>query len=206
MSWTTIALSLSLGFSPAANEVPDQAPAPRHRFSAGTTWLTFANFGPEATNVHMYEFHLGYRLTPRDRLGLKAATWKLFAPMGIPFWDPGFMDEGGFYPGRLGETGLGMTYQRLLWKGLFGQIEILPLWKRYLDENDAKLADGFKLYASYHLGYHIPLWKHRFYLEPQVHCNHWPIDTEGPQGFEEKDGGWSNYFLFEPNLFLGIHF
>ena len=51
-----------------------------------------------------------------------------------------------------------------------------------------------------------PLFKDRLYIEPQIHCNYWPIDTEGPQGFEEKEAKWNNYFLFEPNLFIGFNF
>lgn len=179
---------------------------PSYRCLVGTTYLSFANFGPEETNTHHYEFHFGYKLTLKDRIGIKVATWKLFAPMGIPFSDPLFLEESEFYPGRIRESGIGVTYQRFLWKGLFAQIEILPLWKTYLDENNNKIDDGFKLYTTYHLGYHIPLFKNRFYIEPQVHCNYWPIDTEGPQGFEEKESKWNNYFLFEPNLYLGVKF
>jgi hypothetical protein len=83
----------------------------------------------------------------------------------------------------------------------------LPLWKIYLDENKKKIGDGFKLYASYHLGYHAPLFRNGLLLEPQVHCNYWPIDTKGPLGFEEKENKWkNNYFLFEPNIFIGVNF
>ena len=179
---------------------------PYHKFSVSTTYLTFANFGQEKTNTHHYEFHFGYKLTPKDKIDIKVATWKLFAPMGIQLWDPLFLKESEFLPGRLRESGIGVTYQRILWKGLFTQIEILPLWKIYLDENNKKIGDGFKLYTTYHLGYHIPLFNNRFYIEPQVHCNYWPIDTKGPQGFEEKECKWNNYFLFEPNLFIGVNF
>jgi len=178
-----------------------------HKFSISTTWLTFDNFGPEETNIHMYEFHFGYRITPKDRIEIKVATWKLFEPMGIPFGDPLLMKKSEFYPGRLRESGIGITYQRFLWKGLFTQVEILPLWKIYLDEYKNKIGDGFKLYTTYHLGYHIPLFKNRLFLEPQIHCNYWPIDTKGPQGFEEKENKWNNnYFLFEPNIFIGVNF
>ena len=179
---------------------------PFYKFSISTTWLTFDNFGPEETNVHMYEFHFGYIITSKDKIGIKAATWKLFEPMGIPFWDPLLMKESEFYPGRLRESGLGVTYQRMLWKGLFTSIEILPLLKTYLDENSKKIGNGFKLYTTYHLGYHIPLFKGRLFLEPQIHCNYWPIDTNIPQDFYEKECKWNNYFLFEPNLYIGVNF
>jgi hypothetical protein len=179
---------------------------PFYKFSVSTTYLTFDNFGPEETNVHMYEFHFGYKITSKDVIGIKVATWKLFEPMGIPFWDPLLMKESEFYPGRLRESGIGVTYQHTLWKGLFTSIEILPLLKTYLDENNRKIGNGFKFYTTYHLGYHIPLFKGRLFLEPQIHCNYWPIDTNIPQGFKEKESKWNNYFLFEPNLFIGVNF
>lgn len=59
---------------------------------------------------------------------------------------------------------------------------------------------------EFHLGYHIPLFKNRMYIEPQIHCNYWPIDTKAPQSFQEEESKWNNYFLFEPNLFIGINF
>jgi len=117
------------------------------------------------------------------------------------------MEESEFYPGRIKERGIGITYQRMLWKGLFASVEVLPLQKNYLDENSIKIDVGFKLYTSYHLGYHIALFKGRVYIEPQIHCNYWPIDTEAPQGFREKDSDWNNnYVLFEPNLHIGVFF
>jgi hypothetical protein len=178
---------------------------PAYKFSVSTPWLTFLNFGPEETNTHHYEFHFEYKLTSKDKIGIKVSTWQLFTPMGIP-WGPYKMDENEFYPGKLKEDGIGITYQRILWKGLFAAIEILPLKKTYLDENKEEIDNGFKLYTSYHVGYHLPLLKNRLYIEPQIHCNYWPIDSEGPQGFEEKESKWNNYFLFEPNLYIGVNF
>ena len=47
--------------------------------------------------------------------------------MGIQYWD-GLLDkidtESEFYPGYLRETGIGFSYQRMLWKGLFASLEV----------------------------------------------------------------------------------
>ncbi len=177
-----------------------------YKFSVSTTYLTFMNFGDEKTNTHHYEFHFGYQLNYRDKIGIKVASWKLFAPMGIPMWDPLFQDESEFFPGRLAECGIGVTYQRILWKRLFATIEVLPLFKTYLDENNKETGNGFKLYTTFHLGYHIGLFKNRMFIEPQIHFNYWPIDSKAPQSFEERESKWNNYFLFEPNLYIGINF
>ena len=176
------------------------------RYYVNTTYLSFMNFGEEKTNTHHYELHIGYKLTPKDKVGIKLATWKLFAPMGMPMQEQLKFDEDNFYPGRLRETGIGIEYQRMIWKGLFAAAEILPQLKTYLDEDNHKLANGFKLYISYHLGYHFSLFKDRVYLEPQLHCQYWPIDTNVPQSFKVEDEKWNNYFLFEPDLYLGLNF
>lgn len=201
--FTTLAFSQNL---PKTGSVKVKDTVPNYKFSVSTTWLSFANFGKEATNTHHYELHFKYRITPKDKIGIKVATWKLFAPMGIPLWDPLLMKESEFYPGRLRESGIGVTYQRMIWKGLFATVEILPQLKTYLDENDNKIGNGFKLYTSYHLGYHISLFKGKMFIEPQIHCQYWPIDTNTPPSFQEIDNKWNNYFLFEPNLYIGINF
>jgi hypothetical protein len=58
-----------------------------------TTYLSFLNFGDEKTNNHHIEFQYRYQLTKKDALGVKFATWKLFAPMGIQMWEPQFLNE-----------------------------------------------------------------------------------------------------------------
>jgi len=178
----------------------------KRKFSVSTTYLSFVNFGEEKTNTHHYEFHVGYNLTPKDKIGIKLASWKMFAPMGMPMQEQLKFDENNFYPGRLRESGIGVTYQRMLWKGLFATVEVLPQLKRYLDENDKNIGNGFKLYTSYHLGYHFSFFKDRMFVEPQIHCNYWPVNTNTPESFKEKDDKWNNYFLFEPNLYIGFKF
>ena len=179
-----------------------------YKFSACTTWHTFMNWDAEPTNIHMYEFHFGYRLTEKDTIGIKAATWKLFEPMGIQLWDSHLMKKSEYYPGRLLEYGVGVTYQRMLWKGLFAAIEVLPLKQEYLNENGEKIKEGFRLYTTYHVGYRISLLRDRVYIAPQIHCNYWPVMTDGPEGFKERESrDWTkNYVLFEPNIYIGINF
>lgn len=183
------------------NEKPD------YKYSLHTTWLTFSNFGAPETNTHHYELRFAYQLTPKDQIGIKFATWKLFQPLGIDIWNDELLDKAFFFSGRLRESGVGITYQRKLWKGLFATLEVLPLLTKYLDESGKKVGNGFKLYNSYHLGYHIPLFKKgRFFIEPQVHVNHWPINNNVPTAFKIEEDKYDNYFLIEPNLYFGIKF
>lgn len=161
-------------------------------------------------NTQHVELHFKRNLDNKNIIGIKFATWRLFQPMGILWWD-GLSEKldskSEFYPGHLRETGLGISYQRMLWKGLFATVEVLPQFKTYLDLNNSKVGNGFKLYTSYHLGYHFSFGKNkRFFIEPQVHCQNWLIDTNTPAAFKALDDKWKNYFLFEPNLYFGVNF
>lgn len=156
------------------------------------------------------ELHVKRNLDDKNIIGLKFATWRLFQPMGILWWD-GLLDKvddgSEFYPGHAHATGVGVTYQRMLWKGLFATVEVLPQFQTYRDLEDNKVGDGFQLYNSFHLGYHLAFGKNkRFFVEPQVHAQHWLFDDSTPEGFKELDEQWGNYFLFEPNLYFGIKF
>lgn len=186
-----------------------QSTKPDLNFSFCTTWHSFLNFGEEETNIHMYEFHFGYKLTSKDKIEVKFATWELFEPLGIQLWDSShLLQESSYYPGRLQEYGIGLCYQRILWKGLFAAIEILPLMQSYLDENNDKLSGGFRLYTSYHLGYQFSFFHERVFITPQIQCNYWPIMTDGPDSFKsvEKNNWNKNIVLFEPNIYIGINF
>jgi hypothetical protein len=176
----------------------------RFKYAISSSYLTFTNFDSEASTL--YEAHFGYRITPKDMIGIKAVTWKLVAPLGIP-WGPYLANKSENYAGELRESGIGIIYQRFLRKGLYTSIEVVPMMKRYFDINNRKIDTGFRLYASFHLGYYIPLFKNRLYIQPQIHCNYWPVNTKSPIGFAEQDLKWSNnYFLFEPNLYIGVNF
>lgn len=164
----------------------------------------------DRTNTQHIELHIKRNLDDQNIIGVKFASWRLFQPMGIQWWD-GLLDkiesESEFYPGHVRETGLGVSYQRMLWKGLFATVEVLPLHKTYLDMGGNKIGNGFKLYNSLHLGYHIALGKKkRFFLEPQVHSQFWVFDTNTPSEFKALDDKWKSHFLFEPNIYFGINF
>ncbi len=182
----------------------------KYRLSFPALILLNIDDGGKKTNTQHIELHFKRKLNSKDIIGVKFATWRLFQPMGILWWD-GLIDkidtESEFYPGFVRETGLGITYQRMLWKGLFATVEVLPQYKTYLDENNSKIANGFKLYTSYHLGYHFSFGKNkRFFIEPQVHCQNWVIDTNTPSEFKKLDDKWRNYFLFEPSIYIGVNF
>ena len=164
----------------------------------------------DRTSTRHLELHVKRNLDNKNIIGVKVAYWRLFQPMGITWWD-GILDvletESEFYPGHVREMGVGITYQRMLWKGLFATVEVLPQFQTYTDLNGDKIGNDFKLYTSYHLGYHIAFGKKKhFFIEPQVNCMYWMLDNNAPDGFKQLDDKWRNYFLFEPQIYLGWSF
>lgn len=164
----------------------------------------------DRTSTRHLELHIKRNLDNKNIIGVKLAYWRLFQPMGITWWD-GLLDkletESEFYPGHVREMGIGISYQRMLWKGLFATVEVLPQFQTYTDLEGQKIGNDFKLYTSYHLGYHIAFGKKKhFFVEPQINCMYWMFDNNAPDGFKELDDKWRNYFLLEPQIYLGWKF
>lgn len=177
---------------------------PTSKYTLSIPYLNLTNFSPDLA-LHN-EIHFGYNLNSKDLLGIKLVSWKLVAPLGIP-WGPSLANEDENYIGRLNEVGVGVYYRRFLRKRLYASVEAVPMRKKYLDADGEKLDNGFRLYTSFHVGYYVPLFKGRMFIQPQVHFNYWPINTEAPAGFVEQDRKWdNNFFLLEPNIYIGINF
>ena len=152
-----------------------------------------------------YQLNVGYWLTPRDVISVEAITWTYRHPLGIPY-GPSQYSAAEEFPGHIREYGVGVAYQRFLWKGLYAQAHATPLRKRYVNEETGRTTHGFQLFLTARAGYHVRLFQDRFFVEPSVACTHWPISTNVPEAFAAKESKWPNYFLFEPGLHIGMKF
>jgi hypothetical protein len=85
-------------------------------------------------------------------------------------------------------------------------VHVLPLVKQYVDEDDQKIQNGFRLFLTARAGYHLKLFRGRVFLDPSIAATFWPIDTNMSATFAERERRWPNYFLFEPGLHVGIRF
>lgn len=177
--------------------------AASRRFFVGSSAFMLGNLFPDPPSF--YQLNFGYRLTSKDAISLEAITWRNDAPNGIPYGSS-FGDKSENYPGRIREWGIGVAYQRLLWKGLYSSVHVLPLKRTYLDEGGRNIQSGFRLFSTLRFGYRLSFFKNRLFLEPSVACTYWPIATNVPGAFAEKDAKWNNFFLFEPGFHLGYNF
>lgn len=191
--------------SPRAEEgARDDAPAcgsPGRRHLLGSSLFMIANLTPDSPSF--YQLNYGYRLSSGDVLGVEAITWRYDAPLGIPYWASRDAPDR-TYPGSVRELGVGLVYQRYLWRGLYAGAHATPFFRQYLDERKRRIQNGFQLFLALRAGYHVGLFDDRFFVEPSVAITHWPITTNVPAAFARVDGRWPNYFLFEPGLHFGV--
>lgn len=212
--FTVLLLSCTLSAFAQTNSPESKETEVAHKYRVSLPWFilpeSISGSWDDRQSTQHIEFFIKRNLDNKNIIGLKFASWRLFQPMGIQWWD-GLLDkldtESEFYPGHVRERGIGITYQRMLWKGLYAAIEVLPQFQTYMDLDGKKIGNDFKLYNSYHLGYHIAFGKKkRFFIEPQIHVNHWMFDNNAPEAFKVLDDKWKNYFLFEPNIYIGMNF
>ncbi len=196
---TLIALLLTLDSTTWASGDPQ--PIPRMRHAVGTSLFVLYNLIPDDQPPSFYQLNYKYRLTTKDTLSAEAITWTYHAPLGIPY---GSRDTG--FPGSVRAYGLGVAYQRFLWKEFYSAIHVLPLAQAFRDENEDKIQTGFQLFLTLRFGYHFEFLKNRVFLEPSIAFTTWPINTNLPDSFALKEDKWPTYFLFEPGLHVGVNF
>ena len=171
------------------------------RHSIGSSLFLLGNLDTKEPPLY-FQLNYGYYLTPKDVFITEAITWAYYNPLGIQFWDSS--DDN--YPGKVRSFGLGIGYQRFHWKGFYSTIQATPFLQNYYDEADQKIQSGFMLWTQLRTGYRFELFNGRWFIEPSVVINYWPINTNMPASFKQVENNWPNYFLFEPGLHFGFRF
>ncbi len=178
------------------------------KYFVGSTLLMLGNFIPNDPNrPDFIQLNVGYRITPKDVVFLELKTSKFNWPLGMP-WDE-IVDEQRTqynFPGFVRQYVIGLAYNRFWWKGLYTGVHAMNAFQTYRNEDKTKITDGYTLFMTYRLGYQLKFFKYRFFIEPSVGLTHWPVKTNTPQSFKEKESKWPNYFGWEPGLHFGYNF
>jgi len=175
------------------------------KFFVGSTLFMLANLVPDNNKPEMVYLNLGYRITGRDVISLEFKTWKYAWPIGIPY-GKSFEAEGKGFPGYIREHGVSLSYYRFLWKGLFAQVDVMPAFQTFANENGHKIDNGFQIFNTYSIGYHIKLFKDRFFFQPSIAITHRPYQSKMPDSFKQVDDRWSRFFFGQPGLHFGYNF
>lgn len=166
------------------------------RHSIGSSLLLLGNIGD---SVRYIQLNYGYRLTPKDNLVVEAITWTYYEPLGTY----GSSEE--YYPGKVRASGIGLGYQRFLWKNLYTTIEPTFFLQQFYDSDDNKTQKGFQLYLQFIGGYRFEFFKKRLFVEPAIALKYWPVNTNFPASFAVIEKGAPKH-KFEPSLNFGFRF
>ncbi len=153
------------------------------------------------------QLNLGYRITGKDVITIAPKTWKYAWPNGIhPFLNKAYKKPEEKFPGYVREYGVTVSYTRFLWKGLYAQLDVMPTYQVFMDDYRTKIDKGFQIFNSYRVGYHIKLFKDRFFFQPSICITHRAYHTALPDGFKQLDDKWSKFVFPEPGLNIGYNF
>jgi len=201
-----IGLALVLASSLQVNAQYAKQDSTYKKYFVGSTFLMLGNFIPDDPNPPDFiQLNVGYRITPKDVVFLELKSSIFAWPLGIP-WGKDFDGPGLNYPGHVSQKVIGLAYNRFWWKGLYTGVHAMNAFQKYIDEDDKKIANGFTLFMTYRLGYQVKFFKNRFFFEPSIGLTHWPVQTNVPKSFAEKESPWPKYFAFEPGLHFGFNF
>ncbi len=89
---------------------------------------------------------------------------------------------------------------------MYSTVQATPFIQQFFDSENNRIQDGFQLFLQLRLGYRVEFFQRRWFLEPSVAFNYWPVNTDFPDSFEDIESGSPNYFLFEPGLHFGYKF
>ncbi len=176
------------------------------RFFVGSTIFLLGNLA--TTNPPNFaQLNFGYRITGKDVITLELRTWKYAWPNGIhPFFNKSYGKAEEEFPGYIREYGFAFAYQRFLTKGLYAELNVMPTWQTFVNDDGKKIDNGFQIFNTYRVGYHIKLFKDRFFIQPSIAITHRAYHTKMPDGFKQLDDKWSKFVFGEPGLHFGFNF
>jgi hypothetical protein len=166
------------------------------RHSVGSSLFLLGNLGD---SVHFIQLNYGYQLSQKDFIIAEAITWTYYEPLGT------YMHSKEFYPGKVRAYGIGLGYQRFLWKNLYTTVEPTFFLQQFYDTDDKKIQKGFQLYLQFIVGYRLEFFKKRMFVEPAFALKYWPVNTNFPASFAAIEKGTPKY-KFEPGLHFGFRF
>lgn len=177
---------------------PGDADSTQRRHSIGSSVFLLGNLAP-GDPPRFFLLNYRYEHKPRQAIFVEALTWTYYEPLG----SYGSSDEK--YPGKVTAAGIGIGYQRFLWRSLFITAQATPFVQQFYDSDGAAIQRGFQLYLQSRVGYRVRFLR-RWFLEPSAAFNYWPVNTNFPASFRQVETGAPNYFLFEPGLHFGFRF
>ncbi|MBM3455785.1 MAG: hypothetical protein FJX80_11645 [Bacteroidetes bacterium] len=176
------------------------------KWFVGSSMFLLGNFA-QVNSPNFAQLNFGYRITGKDVISLELATWKTAWPIGInPFFNKSYGKPEEQFPGYIRDYGIGVSYQRFLWKGFYAQVHVFSFLQDFVNDKGKKIDNGFQIFNQYRVGYHIKLFKDKFFIQPSFTITHRPYHTKMPDDFKKQDDKWSKFMFSEPGLHFGFNF
>lgn len=202
----TISLILLLCNFTRVNAQYAQSDSTYKKWFVGSSMFLLGNLAP-VNSPNFAQLNFGYRITGKDVVSLELITWKTAWPIGInPFFNKAYGTPEAQFPGYIRDYGPSVSYQRFIWKGFYAQIHVMSLFQDFVNEEGKKIDNGFQIFNQYRVGYHIKLFKDRFFIQPSFAVTHRPYHTEMPAAFKQQDDKWPKFMYSEPGLHFGFNF
>ena len=203
---TGIGLTLLLGCTFALKAQYHEKEGRFPRWFAGSSGFLLGNLA-STNSPDFVQVNVGFRLTGKDVITLEPKTWKTAWPIGIhPFFNKAYGTPEEEFPGYIRDWGISLAYQRFFWRGLYAELNCMPTWQFFVNEKGKTIEEGFQIFNTYRVGYHIKLFKDRFFIQPSLAITHRPFHTRMPDGFRQKDNKWSKFVFGEPGFHFGFNF
>lgn len=202
-----IGLALILASSLQVNGQYAKQDSTFKKWFVGTSLFVFLGNLDRENPPNFVQINLAYRITGKDVITLAPKTWRYAWPNGIhPFLSPAYKNPEERFPGYVREYGITASYTRFVWKGLFAQLDIMPTYQIFVNDDRQIVDNGFQIFNSYRVGYHIKLFKDRFFLQPSICMTHRAYHSILPDGFKQLDDKWPKYIFPEPGINIGFNF
>lgn len=172
----------------------------------GSTMFLLGNLASK-NPPNFAQLNLGYRITGKDVITLEPKTWKYAWPNGInPVFNKSYGRSEEKFPGYIREYGLSIAYQRFLLKGFYGELNVMPSLQKFVNDEGNKIDNGFQIFNTYRIGYHLKLFKDRVFIQPSIAITHRAYHTKIPDEFKQLDDKWSKFVFGEPGFHFGFNF
>jgi hypothetical protein len=198
--FTTLVFSQNFTRTDSVSSKTDKQDMNR-RHSIGSSLLILGNFAP-GDPIDYYQLNYGYQLNKKDLIIVEVITWLYYQPYSFESFGP---PKGELYPGKVRASGVGLGYQRFLWKKLYTNVEPTFFLQQFYDITNKKIQKGFQLYLQFVLGYRFEFCNKRLFIEPAFALKYWPVNTNLPASFANIEGGARKY-KFDPLLNFGFRF
>ena len=139
-------MSVTLAFSQVLSQTDSSSVQSENqnlirRHSVGSSLFMLGNLAPDDP-VYFFQLNYGYQALQKDNIIVEAITWTYYEPLGTY----GSSEE--FYPGKVRAYGIGLGYQRFLWKNLFTTVEPTFFLQQFYDTDDNKNPEWISIVSS----------------------------------------------------------